>query len=566
MTRILIRLTSLLTVATLISCATVESIAPDSTGARLYDGLDRYHRPITTTSDDAQRWFDQGLQLVFGFNHDEAVRSFKEAAARDPEAAMPWWGVALCLGMNINDPVITEERWRDAHAAAQRALALIDDETALERALVEAVAKRYTWPAPEEQKTYDEAYAAAMKPVYEEHSDDSDIGVLYAESLMDLQPWDYWDNHRDPKGNTLEFVGVIEKVLAAHPDHPGASHLYIHAMEAGPSPEKAVPYADRLRTRIPGAGHLVHMPSHIYARVGRYGDAADSNVEAVAADRAYLKEAPKPGIYTVYYAHNQHFLAFASMMEGRFEPAMQAARDLEKDMPDDVLREFAFLIEGIMPTNYHVLIRFGKWNEVLEEALPAEHRLVTRAVHYYARGIANSALGRTEEAKAEIAHFEEAVAKVPEDWWVFNNKMHDVLPIARAMLAGELAFREGRLDDAWSALRQGIEAEDRLIYDEPPGWMLPVRHAMGALLMSAGEHAEAERLYREDQERHPGNVWSLVGLQQSLAAQRRSNEANALEERLAKVTTRLTARPSSSCLCEPGEAASAQVSKLPADP
>lgn len=541
-----------LVVCLLGGCVSSDLVAPGSTGARLYEGLDRYHRKITTDSEDAQRWFDQGLQLVFGFNHEEAARSFKEAAARDPKAAMPWWGVALSLGMNINDPVMTEERWREAQEAVSRAQALLDDETEVERALIEALARRYTWPAPEDQRPYDEAYATAMKAVYERFQDDPEVGVLFAESLMDLQPWDYWDEHRDPKGRTLEFIAAIEHVLAKEPDHPGASHLYIHAMEAGPHPEKAVPYADRLSTRIPGAGHLVHMPSHIYARVGRYGDAADSNVRAVAADQAYLKVAPPPGIYLIYYAHNQHFLAFASMMEGRYEPAIQAARELERDMPEEALRQFAGLIEGIMPTTYHVMIRFGKWNEVLEEPLPPDYRLVSRAVHYYARGIALSALGRTEEARAEKARFETAAARIPGEWFIFNNRVSDVLPIARAMLEGELAFREGRLEDAWSALRRGIETEDRLIYDEPPGWMLPVRHAMGALLMSAGEFAEAERLYREDQERHPGNTWSLLGLQKSLEAQSRSNEAAEVAKRLEAAWKRVTVRPTSSCFCEPG--------------
>ena len=557
MPRVTHSLSSLVVIAGcfLASCAapTPEAVAPGSTGAKLYDGLDRYHRAITTDSEDAQRWFDQGLQLVFGFNHEEAVRSFKEAAARDPEAAMPWWGIALSLGMNINDRVMTEERWREAHEAARRALALLDDETEVERALVEAVATRYTWPAPEEQRPYDEAYAEAMKSVHARFRDDPEVGVLFAESLMNLQPWDYWTNHGDPKGRTRELVAVIEHVLANQPDHPGASHLYIHAMEAGPHPERAEPYADRLVTRVPGAGHLVHMPSHIYARVARYGDAADTNARAVAVDQAYLKVAPPPAIYLVYYAHNLHFLAFASMMEGRYEPAMQAARQLERDMPEAALRQLAGLIEGIMPTTYHVMIRFGRWNEVLAEPLPPDYRLVSRAVYYYARGIALSALGRTDEARAEVAKFESAAAAIPGEWFMFNNKVSDVLPIARAMLEGELAFREGRLDDAWSALRRGIEAEDRLIYDEPPGWMLPVRHAMGALLMSAGKPAEAERLYREDQERHPGNTWSLIGLQKCLAAQNRASEAAAVARQLETAWKRVVDRPTSSCYCEPGK-------------
>jgi len=379
------------------------------------------------------------------------------------------------------------------------------------------------------------------------------VAALYAESLMDLQPWDYWTVELEPKGRTTDFVAAIEGVLAREPDHPGACHFYIHAMEAGPTPEKAVPYAERLEARAPGAGHLVHMPSHIYARVGRYGDAADANVRAVKADRDYFANAPQPAIYFIYYAHNQHFLAYASMMEARYEPAIKAARELERDMPDEVIRAFGWLIEGIMPTNYHVMIRFGKWQEILEEPLPAEHRLVTRAVHYYARGIALSVLDRTDEARVEVAKFEEAAAAVPEHWWVFNNRMHDVLPIAMAMLEGEMAFREGRLEDAWSALRRGIEAEDKLIYDEPPAWMLPVRHSMGALLMASGEYAEAEKLYREDQERHPGNGWTLLGMYQALEAQGRNDEGAEYASTLQTAWKRVDEKPSSSCACAPGK-------------
>jgi tetratricopeptide (TPR) repeat protein len=391
-----------------------------------------------------------------------------------------------------------------------------------------------------------------MKDVYQQFGDDPDVAILYVESLMDLQPWDYWTPELEPKGNTAMFVAAIEKVLAGQPDHPGATHFYIHAMEAGPSPEKAVPYAEKLEDRAPGAGHLVHMPSHIYARVGRYGDAADMNEKAVAVDRAYFAEAAQPGIYLIYYAHNLHFLAYASMMEARFEPALKAARELERDVPEPVLRAFGFLVEGIMPTNYHVLIRFGKWEDILNEAEPPEWRLVTRAVHFYARGIALSVLGRTDESRVEAAKFEEAFALVPEDWWVFNNKVHTVLPIARAMLEGETAYREGRLEDAWAALDRGIEAEDKLIYDEPPAWMLPVRHSKGALMLEAGLAAEAEKLYREDQEIHPGNGWSLLGLQQALEAQGKTAEAEPYREALETAWKRSAERPPSSCFCAPG--------------
>ncbi|MDX2473357.1 MAG: hypothetical protein QNL91_06565 [Candidatus Krumholzibacteria bacterium] len=532
----------------LVGCAGKE---PAPAQSSLIAGLDTYSKPITTTSPVAQQWFDQGLLFLYGFNHDEATRSFRQAAALDPKAAMPWWGVAYAAGMNINDQQMTEERWQIGHEAAQKAVSLLDDESDLERALVNAVAQRYTWPAPAEQRPYDEAYAAAMQDVYEQFGNDADVAALYAESLMDLQPWAYWNVAGEPEGRTTEFIAAMESVLESQPDHPGAAHFYIHAMEAGPSPEKAVPYAEALEGRVPGAGHLVHMPSHIYARVGRYGDAVDVNVRAVAADRAYFAKAGKQGMYYIYYAHNQHFLTYASMMEARYEPAMKAARELEAEMPAEVLQELNWLIEGIMPSNYHVMIRFGRWDDILAEPLPAEDRLVTRAVHYYARGIALSVLDRTDEARLEITKFETAAAAIPAEWWVFNNRIDDVLPIATAMLEGETAYREGRLDDAWAALRRGIEAEDKLVYDEPPAWMLPVRHSMGALMMEAGEFAAAEELYLEDQVRHPGNGWSLLGLSQALAAQDRNLEGAQFAAAAAQAWARVDERPSSSCLCAP---------------
>ncbi len=532
-------------------CASTRT-APGVTGTRLYET--GHHLAITTDDRDAQAWFDQGLVMLYGFNHGEAIRSFTEAAAIDPDAPAPWWGIALAHGMHINVPAMTERQWKAASDAMAEAQARRTNGSELERALIDALAARYTWPAPAAQRPYDEAYAAAMGDVYRQFPDHPDVAVLYAESLMNLQPWDYWNEDLTPKGRITEIIAVLERALAVAPDHPQACHLYIHAMEAGPSPAAAEAAADRLTQLTPGAGHLVHMPSHLFARVGRYADAVDTNVRAVEADRRFLDQGVEPGMYYVYHAHNLHFLAFASMMEGRYETAMEAARELERCMPDEALDNFAFLIEGIMPTTYHVMIRFGKWEDVLREPAPPAKRPVWLAVHHYARGIALSALGRTDEARQEIERFNAQVENVPQEWWIFSNKVHDVLPIAHAMLEGELAFREGRLDDAWAALRRGIAAEDRLVYDEPPGWMLPVRHAMGALLMSAGEYAAAEQLYREDQVDHPGNGWSLIGLEQALSAQGRHQEAGAFALRLEDAWRRVPERerPTSSCMCEPG--------------
>ena len=296
------------------------------------------------------------------------------------------------------------------------------------------------------------------------------------------------------------------------PEHPGANHFYIHAVEASRDPDRAEAPADRLRTLVPGSGHLVHMPSHIYIRVGRYSDALDANAEAVASDRAYFALAPKPRMYAVYYAHNLHFLAYAGMMSGRYEEALTAARSLEAEVPEAPLREFAPLIEGIMPATMHVMIRFGKWEEVLQEPPYPDWRLTSVAARYYARSVALSALGRTDEARVEMGLFREAVDNIPADWHVFANPASEVMPIAHAMIEGELLYREGKKEEAYALLREGAAAEDALIYDEPPGWMLPVRHALGALLMADGKFEEAEQVYREDLARNRNNGWGAAWL------------------------------------------------------
>jgi tetratricopeptide (TPR) repeat protein len=522
-----------------------------SNGGLIYEGFGNYERAISTESASAQQWFNQGMQLMYGFNHDEAIRSFEQAAASDPSSPMPWWGIAYCNGININDPEMTDERSRRAWEASQEAVARIDAASPVEAALVQAVAQRYAWPAPEDRGELEQNYADAMEAVYKEFPDDPDVAALFAEALMDLQPWDYWTDAGEPKGRTEEFVGIIERALETNPLHPGANHFFIHAIEASSEPDRAVEAADRLTEIVPGSGHLVHMPSHIYIRVGRYADAAQSNINAIEVDRAYLAKAPTPGMYAAYYGHNLHFLSFAAMMSGNYEQAIRAARDLEAEMPESAVRDFAGLIEGIMPATFHVLIRFGKWEQILEEPDYPEWRLVSRAVRRYARSIANSALDRTEEARVELEAFEEAMAEVPEEWWIFNNRVSAVLPIARAMINGELLFREGKRDEAYAILREGVAAEDALVYDEPPGWMLPVRHALGELLMADERYAEAEAVYREDLRRNRDNGWSLTGLQLALQKQKRESEAEGLSMRLASAFNYADTRPSSSCYCEP---------------
>ena len=329
---------------------------------RLYDGFGGYARTVSTDSPETQRWFDQGIQLLYGFNHDEAIRSFRAAATADPECPMAWWGIAYASGLHINNPVMTESQSRQAWDAAQEALRVIEHGSAVEQSLVRAVAQRYAWPIPEDRLPLDEAYANAMGEAWRAFPDDPDVGALYAESLMNLQPWDLWTPDGAPKGRTLEIVAVLETTMRLRPDHPGANHFYIHTVEASDDPARAIPAADRLVGLVPGAGHLVHMPSHIYARVGRYAEASDANERAVAADRRYFAVAPAPDFYSLYFVHNLHFLAYSAMMEGRYETALRAARDLERDIPEEFLRDWTFIADGFMPVTYHVMIRFGRWN------------------------------------------------------------------------------------------------------------------------------------------------------------------------------------------------------------
>jgi tetratricopeptide (TPR) repeat protein len=520
---------------------------------RLYDNFGTYTRTVTTSSPEAQRWFGQGIQLLYGFNHDEAIRSFQQAAAVDPSCAMCWWGISYAHGLHINNPEMSAEQSQKGYEAAQEALRQLDSETPAEQALVRAVAVRYAWPAPEDRMPLDVAYAEAMQQAWAAHPGDADIGALYAESLMNLQPWDLWTHEGEPKGRTLEIVAVLERVMEINPKHPGANHFYIHAVEASTAPERALPASDRLSGLVPGSGHLVHMPSHIYIRTGQYARAADSNQRAIEADEAYFAVAPPPEFYGLYYVHNHHFLAYAAMMEGRSAVALRAARDLEEKIPQPFLEEYVTLADGFMPTTLHVMIRFGRWDDILDYPEQPEHRLISRASRHYARSVAYSALGRTDEARRELEQFDQAAAQVTDEWMVGNNKAKDTLAISRKVAEAEILYREGERERAFALMREAVAMEEKLAYDEPPGWMQPSRHALGALLMGDGRAKEAEAVYRADLERHPNNGWSLLGLQQALRAQGRDAEAQAVSARLAQEWGRADVQPTSSCYCEPGK-------------
>jgi len=517
--------------------------------AQLFEGLGTHHRPVTTSSPLAQRYFDQGLIWSYAFNHDEAIRSFGEAARLDPGCAMAFWGIALCNGPHINNPTVPPERSRAAWEALNQARALKAGAGEVEQALIEALSARYADPPPADRRRLDEAYAAAMERVHRRFPDDADVAVLFAEALMDLQPWDLWTPAGQPKGATPHILSVLEKALVLSPSHPGACHLYIHAVEAGPHPEKADAAADVLRTAVPLAGHLVHMPAHIDVQRGRWALAADQNRAAIQADRRYRALSPRHGFYHVYMAHNHHFLAFAAMMEGDRGSALQAARDMIAGVPDDFLRQQPALIDPYMMIELDVLKRFGRWDDILARPRPPTNLPITTAFWHYARGIALAAKGRVPEARREQQTFRAAAAKVPADAVMAINPAHRVLAVAEQVLAGEIALAERRFDEAIASLRQAVRLEDDLLYMEPPEWIQPARHTLGAVLIAAGRHAEAETVYREDLQRWPENGWSLQGLARCLRARHADAEASRVEARFRKAWSRADTSIATSCLC-----------------
>lgn len=538
--------------AAMAGCAATAPRTP-STGsaqsARLFEGMGGFHRPITTSSPLAQRFFDQGLTWAYAFNHDEAIRSFEHAATLDPSCAMAWWGVALCNGPHINRPGMDPAQNTAAWDAIQRARSLVDDESQIERDLVEALTTRYAAVPPPDRRALDESYASAMRSLRDRYPADADIAVLHAESLMDLRPWDLWTIEGQPREGTPEIVAALEAAIALNSDHPGANHLLIHALEASADPARATAAADRLRTLVPVSGHLVHMPSHIDVRTGRWALAAAANESAINVDRSYRLFSPNQGFYRLYMAHNLHFLSYVSMMEGRRERALSAARDMIAAVPEPFIKQNSALIDPYMSIEIESLKRFGRWDDILRLREPRREFPITRALWRHARGVAFAAKDRIQEARREHARLRSQVDAIPEDAVAIINKAHDVLAIADRVLAGEIAYREGNLDRAISELRAAAAVEDRLVYMEPPEWMIPVRHPLGAILLEAGKPAEAEREYREDLRRWPENGWSLFGLEKALRAQGRISEADDTLARFKQAFARADFNLSSSCAC-----------------
>ena len=522
------------------------------TEPRYFGNLGTWRRDVTTKSPEAQRWFDQALALTFGFNHDEAIRSYREAARLDPECAMAWWGIAYCNGPHINNPAMTEEQVVAAWEAVRKAVAAAPGANAVEAALIGALARRYSPDPAADRGPFDQAYADAMRQVWKAYPKDADVGTLCAEALMDLHPWDLWTHEGEPKDWTPEIVETLETVLAMAPDHPGANHFYVHTVEASARPERGVPSADRLRTLVPGAGHLVHMPAHIYIRVGRFADASEANIAAMKVDRSYRALSPDQGFYRIYMTHNPHFLAFSSMMEGRREAALEAARTMVADIPPEFAEEQSFFVDAFLPIEMEVFMRFGMWQEILRVPEPSEPFPISRAYRHFARGAALAATDRVDEARAELGDMLEAALSIPEGAIWMNNSAVAVLEVANHTLRGEIAAREGDLDLAIRYLRKAVELEDALVYDEPPDWMQPVRHTLGAVLLTAGKVEEAEAAYREDLRRFPGNGWSLWGLRRCLERRGAEREAAQVSARFAKAWARADVELDTTCFCLPG--------------
>ena len=514
-----------------------------SAAVPLYDNLGDLSHKISTRSPTAQSYFNQGLRLTYAFNHDEAIASFSRATREDSTCAMCWWGIAYAMGPNINAPMDTAA-YRPAYAAIRRAVALAPKASANERDMIAAMAPRYGPEPVASRASLDSAYARAMKGVAKKYPADPEAQTLYAEALMDLTPWNYWDGRGTrPRAGTLETVATLERTIARTPNHAGACHFYIHIVEASTTPERALPCADRLANLMPGAGHLVHMPSHIYMRTGRYDLVADHNHEAVAEDQSYLQDRKPTGFYKyTYYPHNWHMLWMGLIQLGRGTEAIRASRELVKVIPVDVV-ETVPPLQLYFPPPYWTLVRFGKYDEMLAEPAPRASLTYTLAMWRYSRGIALAAKGRTKEARAELDSVTAVAAATPPEAPAGINSQKNLLGLAGRHLAGRLALAERDTAAAIKAFEQAIPMEDGLLYDEPPAWYHPIRQELAAVHLAMGHAAVAEKLYREDLVHYPNNGWSLYGLARSLEAQNKPAEAAKVDAQYKKIWDKADTQP-----------------------
>ena len=526
----------------------VQGTTPPADSVRLYSDLGAHHMPIGTRVPAAQQYFDQGMRLVYGFNHGEAIRAFTQAARLDPDCAICHWGTALALGPNVNAPM-DSAAGAPAWAHLRVAIALRDKASPRERAFIDALTHRYASLPPADRAALDLAYALAMGDVVARYPGDLDAATLYAEALMNLRPWAYWTRQGEPYPGTLTILAQLERVLQANPDHPGACHYYIHAVEAV-APEKAVRCAERLASLMPGAGHVVHMPAHIYIRVGRYADAIQANIHASHADEAYIASEHPSGIYPIgYYPHNYHFLGMAGMMARRGTQAIEAARKLRERVPADVARMVPPL-EPLISYTHQMLAAFGRWDDVLREPLPPGDLRLAFGLAHYARGVAFAAKGNWNAARSSLDTVT-AIARgtAPADRTAMAAGAGDnktIMDIAMHALIAEIAYRRGRFPEAAAHFQEAAGLEDSFNYTEPPQWAVPIRWSLGDALLKAGRAADAERAYLEDLRRFPENGWSLSGLAASLRAQSKTQAAADVDARLVRASSGADVRLSGS--------------------
>ncbi|MEM7043878.1 MAG: hypothetical protein AAF543_13795 [Pseudomonadota bacterium] len=542
-----------------------------------YYDLGNFTWPLSTKDPETQRWFDRGMVWCFGYNHDEAIACFEKALARDPNGALARFGIAYAIGPNYNrpwdlfDPAAKEQALARAFDESRAALALADTLSPAERALVEALPSRYPEREPiEDQSGWDRAFAEAMRGVYEAHPDDLNVRAFFAEAIMNLTPWKMWDlaaGQQADGAGTAEARDVLEGAFADIPaawDHPGILHLYVHLMEMSPFPELALSAGDRLRELVPDAGHLIHMPTHIDVQCGHYANVLLWNQRAIEADRKFLEREGPLNFYSAYRIHNYHFAIYGGMFLGRYAPALAAAEELIATVPEDLLRiespPMADHLEGYLSMKQHVLVRFGRWHDIVDQPMPVDADLyrATSAVMNYAKVVAYSAIGQIEEAEAAREDFVKCRARVPDTRRVHNNIVPDLLKVGAAMLQGELEYRKANYDAAFAHLRRAVELDDALPYDEPWGWMQPTRHALGALLLEQGQVNEAEAVYRADlgldgllprASQHPDNPWSLHGLHECLKRRGETVEIRLIKQRLDLAAARADVPITASCFC-----------------
>jgi len=514
---------------------TVTAATPhvEETPVPLIDNLGTLHHPVTTRSKQAQRYFDQGLRLIYAFNHAEAVRAFEEAARLDPSAAMAYWGIALALGSNSHVPM-TKKQERRAMAALQKARSHSTHVSAHERGYIEALSKRYNAKG-QPRKTLEKAYADAMRLVWRQYPDDPDAGVLFAEGMMGLRPWDFWTEKGRPRPGTGDILSTLESVMVKYPDHPGACHYYIHVVEASPTPERALACAERLPGLMPGAGHVVHMPAHVYLRLGRYHESAEQSAHAGVVEHKYWAGGNEPEGYAAEsYAHTLHFLWASLVMEGRRNESMKVARELPMIVTEDEGRKD--MVKSLyLSTPIWSMIRFGQWSDLLREPAPPKNLRLHQGLWRLGRGLALAGTGRLSGAEAELAVLSGLAKQLGRYRTSHETIERTVLKIAESLLSGEVALRQGKHVDAINTFNDAVVLEDGLPYSESRLWAIPVRHYLGAALLAAGRQGEAEKVYRTDLARHPRNGWALFGLMQSLHAQNKTQEAEAMEGQFTRV-------------------------------